>query len=505
MTTLYIRLSLVFFGILLIFGVLSLWIADHSARAYFIESTQKLNAPIARYMAESTDLVTGDRIDTQALAELAERIMIINPSVELYLLDTQGNVIAQAANANRIAPIQVDLEPVVDFLSLNEAATTVDTVLGDNPLNPDEKRAFSAAPLMGEYQVIGYVYAVLAGDQHANLLRSIRTSYSVRNLALMLGGTIILASLGGGIIFFTLTKRLRNLTQKVQGWQNQILSEPLTVALSNNENEQPVRDEIDELTRAYDAMASELHTQYQTLDLKDRNRRELMANISHDLKTPLTTLQGYLETLLIKQGALKPQLVKRYLGIAHKQGKRLGILVDQLFELSKFESGDVVLNKERFSMLELAHDALQDFEMRARRNRITLQLMKDKTVDSYFDVVADISLIHRVLENLIDNALRYTPQQGTVRIHLTASDTCVQVGVSDTGSGISKSDIPRVFEPRFSASMEKCDSEQHAGLGLAIVDRIVTLHGSQISVRSVKEKGTLFVFRLKSAQGSLHH
>lgn len=498
MTTLYIRLSVVLFAILLVLGVLSLWIADHSARAYFIESTQKLNAPIAGYMAQSTELVVDNEIDKQALAELAERIMIINPSVELYLLDTQGNVIAQASNANRIAPMKVDIAPVITFLSLNEDSKKVAAVLGDNPLNPDEKRAFSAAPLLGEGAVIGYVYAVLAGNIHDNLLRSVRTSYSLQNLAIMFGGIIILASLGGAIIFFTLTQRLRNLTNKVKWWQHQIASEPLSTSLPS-EHQLLALDEIDELARAYESMALELQAQYQKLDAKDKNRRELMANISHDLRTPLTALQGYLETVLMKKDSLQPEFVERYLRIAHNHGNRIGRLVEQLFDLSKFDAGDVILETERFSMLELAHDALQDIEIRARQRSVLLQVVAKPAQGCSFDVVADISLIHRVLENLLDNALRYTPDNGRVCIHLSLCDSQVRIDVSDTGSGISQSDAQKIFEPHFSSCLSKDEIDQHAGLGLAIVDRIVQLHGSRIRVASKKDHGTIFSFNLNIA------
>lgn len=501
MTSLYVRLSSVFLIILLLFGAFSLSIAHRSTRAYYLESTQQLNAPIAMYMAENTSLVSDGEVDTVALARLADLIMIINPSIKLYLLDTVGNVIAQAASSNSIARIKVDLEPVNRFLTAsNGGVNRTGAVLGDNPMRPGEKHAFSASVLHDNGKTIGYVYIVLAGRQHQSLLSSIGTSYSVRNLAIMLAGVFFMAGLGGIIVFFTLTRRLRNLTQRVQRWQTRGFGTLTLAADIPTDDAKSAGDEIDELARAYTAMTLKLQDQYQELKFKDKTRRELMANISHDLRTPLTTLQGYLETVLLKHGQLDDDLEKRYLSIAHKHGIRLKNLVAQLFELSKLDSGDISLHCERFSLLELAHDAMQDIDMRAQERFVKLSVNAHECNNSAYEVKADISLIHRVFENLLDNALRYTSDSGDVQITLkTQPCNRISVTVSDTGSGMSKADAQRVFEPRFSSSNGKKDADQHAGLGLAIVNSIVSLHESVITVTSEPEIGTCFTFDLPAA------
>ena len=262
------------------------------------------------------------------------------------------------------------------------------------------------------------------------------------------------------------------------------------------------KDEIDELTQAYDNMASMLQIQYSELAAKDKARRELLANISHDLRTPLTTLQGYLETVLIKHRILDEDLEYRYLSIAHKHGSRLHSLISQLFDLSKLDSGDVGLNTERFSLLELAHDALQDIEIRATARCVNLSLVNRITHAGtrHCNVVADISLIHRVLENLLDNALRHTKDNGEVRIVLeSAPDDRVSIAVSDTGCGMSPETVKKIFEPGFTSTAVSSDSEQHAGLGLAIVNGIVNLHGSSIAADSTPGQGTTFKFSLPLA------
>ena len=520
MRTLFVRLSIVLLGMLLLFGAFSLWFAERGAQAYFLEFTQRLNAPIAMYMVENVDLVRDGQVDTAALAELADRTMVINPSVELYLLDPDGRVIAQAANANSIAAVTVDLEPIQRFLATGQyRSEQYEAILGDNPLDTDERRVFSAHPLVDGDRIIGYVYAVLAGRQYQSLLEAVESSYSVRNFVQVLAGVLALAGVGGFIIFFTLTRRLRKLTRRVKRLQLETFESadvdttPVIqgalgaragrpeLLLQGPTSEQK-KDEIDELTQAYDNMASMLQIQYSELAAKDKARRELLANISHDLRTPLTTLQGYLETVLIKHRILDEDLEYRYLSIAHKHGSRLHSLISQLFDLSKLDSGDVGLNTERFSLLELAHDALQDIEIRATARCVNLSLV-NRIIHAgtrHCNVVADISLIHRVLENLLDNALRHTKDNGEVRIVLeSAPDDRVSIAVSDTGCGMSPETVKKIFEPGFTSTAVSSDSEQHAGLGLAIVNGIVNLHGSSIAADSTPGQGTTFKFSLPLA------
>ena len=529
MKSLYARLSLVFLCILLLLGAFSLWIAHRSAQIYFLEFTQRLNAPIAMYMAANGEWVDEGKISGAALAELAEHVMMINPSVEVYLLNAEGLVVAQAADANSIAQRQVSLEPIHTFLQLENDAQAF-PLLGDNPRNLDEQRVFSVHPVRANNKVVGYIYVVLAGEQHRSLLASIGSSYSVRTLAITLASVLLLALLSGSSVFFMLTYRLRSLTRRVYLWRDTLpslspndslaprqkdqrkdasslsyralLSKP-TVQIKNSHASARL-DEIDELALAYDAMAERLLQQYHALENKDQNRRELIANISHDLRTPLTTMQGYLETVLLKQNELSLDEQNNYLSIAHKHSQRLRKLIAQLFELSKLSSGEMELQCEPFSLLEMAHDTIQDFAIRASENQISLQVIPDCVGDSSLDVLADIALVHRVFENILDNALRHTGIHGRISIHLDRSQTrFVNVTVTDTGQGMPDADAKRIFEPRFSRHADTHQADHHAGLGLAIVHSILYLHGCDIEVSSEPNVGTSFTFSLPAAIFSL--
>lgn len=510
MRSLAVRLSLVVLALLLAFGAFALWVAERGARAYFLEFTQRLNAPIARYMAERSELLRDGRIDAAALASLAEDIMAINPSVELYLLDPAGDVVAQASAANSIAQPRVSLAPIHAFLAA-DVDRSDRLPLGDNPRRADDPRAFSAHPIVEHGRIVGYVYAVLAGRQHETLLAAIRSSHSVRTVVLTLGGALLLTALGGALVSFTLTRRLHRLTRRVQRWRENQGGKPIPPGSSDigpaSRPRPPARypDEIDRLADAYEDMTVRLHAQYRALADADGARRELLAGVSHDLRTPLTTLQGYLETLLLKHGRLEPALAHRYLSIAHRQARRLERLVEELFELSRLDGGTVELAPERFSLLELAHDAAQDVAIAARGRDVDVSVAPAESGSGRFDVLTDIALVQRVFDNLLGNALRHVDRGGRVGVSLERLADAVRVTVADDGRGMSAEAAARVFEPRFSGARDELGDDDRAGLGLAIARGVVALHGGTIDVESRLGTGTAFSFTLPSAAPATRH
>ena len=256
----------------------------------------------------------------------------------------------------------------------------------------------------------------------------------------------------------------------------------------------------DDASALLDTLRARLNAQYGKLAEQDRSRRELFAGISHDLRTPLTTLEGYLETLLIAPERLDAETTRRYLSIAYRQSRRLQRLIGELFELSRLESGELVPVREPFSPLELAHDALQDVAMAAERRGVRLSVTPASVADDSLDVDADIALVQRVFENLLGNALRYTGEGGTIGIALCRDEAArVRISVSDDGAGMRPEDAARVFEPRFTPDPDARHDEERAGLGLAIVDRIVSLHGGRIDVRNLSPSGCCFTVTLPAA------
>lgn len=292
------------------------------------------------------------------------------------------------------------------------------------------------------------------------------------------------------IIFFFLIRRLRALAAAVDAFRSRDFAEPLTLKADSN------GDEIDRLGVAFREMSERIVRQLRELEHIDVRRRELLANVSHDLRTPLASMQGYLETLLLRQGTLPPEEERSYLEIAAKHSERLGKLVGDLFQLTKLEAHELHPRSEAFQLAELSQDVAQKFRLVAEQRGIILGCRFD---DGLPPVLADIGMIERVLENLIENALRHTPSGGAVRIELQASGGRVSTRVADTGRGIPPEELASVFERYYRVDRGEGTEAGHAGLGLAISRRIVELHGGTIRVESTLGVGTSFSFDLPAA------
>jgi len=222
-------------------------------------------------------------------------------------------------------------------------------------------------------------------------------------------------------------------------------------------------------------------------------RRELIANVSHDLRSPLASIRGYLETLLLKGDTLPPDKRHAYLQIAARQSEHLGTLISELFELAKLDYKGYQINPEPVQLGELAQDVLQKFQLAAEKKEIALQIEAHSDIGF---VHADIGLIERALENLLENALKHTPPGGSVSLAVRRRDARVAVQVSDTGSGIPQDALSHIFERFYQVDRSKMLDAGGAGLGLAIVKRILDLHHSEIRVESAMTEGTMFSFAL---------
>lgn len=253
------------------------------------------------------------------------------------------------------------------------------------------------------------------------------------------------------------------------------------------------RDEVAALANAFNIMAEQL----QAADRKQRElesmRRDLIAWVSHDLQTPLTSMRAILEAL--SDGMVEePETVKRYLHTAQRDVRSLSALIDDLFQMAQLDAGGFPLHREESSLGDLVSDTLEGFTELAKQNEITLEGSVESDVDP---VTMDTQAIGRVLNNLIGNALRHTPNRGRVSLWVRRSARGVEVTVSDTGDGIRAEDIQHIFERFYRGDASRSRSRgAGAGLGLAIARGIVRAHGGDIEVESEVGKGTHFTFHI---------
>lgn len=255
------------------------------------------------------------------------------------------------------------------------------------------------------------------------------------------------------------------------------------------------RDEVAALSTAFNQMAEQLQAADQKQRELDSLRRDLIAWVSHDLQTPLTSMRAILEALA--DGVVdEPAMVKRYLSTAQRDVMSLSALIDDLFQMSQLDAGGFPLHRAQASLTDLISDTLESFSQLATQQGINLEGKVEQNIDP---VSMDTQAIGRVLNNLISNALRHTPGGGEVRVYARHTGAGVEVTISDTGEGIRAEDIPHIFERFYRGDPSR--SRQRgtgAGLGLAIARGIVRAHGGDITVKSdgVPGKGTQFTFHI---------
>ena len=485
--SLYIKLVLVLFLLFILIGGVLLAVALYSAPMYQQEVSQQLNRDLAGYIVKEHVLIEDGRVRQDNLAELFHNVMIINPSLELYLLDPEGRVVAHSLPPERVKRRQVSLQPIRKFLD----GDTEGLVMGDDPGNDNRLNSFTVAPIDYQGQRQGYIYAILGSEKISHISEVLQQSLIMKWSASVILTALAFAFAVGLILFFFLMRKLRVLSQAMQEFKSENLGESVAGA----EPGRPAQDEIDAMASTFREMAGRIQAQMQHLQEMESLRRELVANVSHDLRTPLSSLSGFLETLQLKSDELSDAEKQHYLKIAWANAQRLNALVEELFELAKLDANEIQPRREAFSLAELVFDLSHQFHLRARERNIRFEVVADETVPP---VSADVGMIERVLENLIDNSFKHTPADGQIRLQLSAARDSVDVSVSDTGCGIAREELPQVLKRYYRKSGERVDGDAEGGLGLglAIASRMVELHGSQLTVASELRRGTEFRFSL---------
>ena len=493
--TLYGKLAIVLLGLFCLIGALAIVLTLYTTRLYLQEVNQKLNRALAEHMVSEKILIQAGRVNEGALKEIFHMLMVINPSIEIYLLDADGAILTFSAPPGKVQRQRISLDPLKRFLSGAEALP----ILGDDPRDINRKKVFSvsAIPLKGPIE--GYLYVILGGEEFDSVAQMLEGSYILRLSTWAVAATLLFALLAGLLLFKLLTRRLRTLASAMEAFKRGDFSEQSD--FSYRPDVQPWTaqrgDEMDELGATFNQMADRIRQQVEKLEQTDRLRRELVANVSHDLRTPLTSLQGYLETLLLKEGTLSPQEQRKYLEIATAHSEQLGKLIAELFELAKLNSHEMEPHVEPFSLGELVQDVVQKIRLVAEKKQIRLQA--NFRADLPF-VSADIQLIERVLENLIENSIRHTEEGDAITVALIPGNEKIMAQVTDTGCGIPPEDLPYIFDRFYRVGKRHEARSTGAGLGLAIAKRILELHGSSIEAQSTVGVGTTFIFHLPAAK-----
>jgi len=405
-------------------------------------------------------------------------MMAVNPSIEVYLLDSQGEILSYVVLDKNVKLNRIEIEPVIAFIE----SRGNNYILGDDPRKPGEQTIFSATAVEENGQLMGYVYIVLVSEESDNITTTLLTSYWLKVGTRSFILTLIAAFAIGLLLIWIVSRNMIIIVNTFKSFEQGNLNARIP--------EKKMKGELGVLSRTFNNMADTILRNIDELKQVDSLRRELIANVSHDLRNPLAIVHGYIETLIIKDESLSAKERKRYLKIILEGSEKLKRLVADLFELSRLEAGQIRIKKEPFLINELMQDTVHHYQLIMEEKKLELDAEIATSVPM---VYADISLFERVIQNLMSNAIQYTPEMGSVKVKVKKVQDKVEVEVRNSGKGIPEEDLPHIFDRYYKVSKEKSGIEG-TGLGLAIVKKILDIHNINIAVSSIPDKYTSFSF-----------
>ena len=479
-SSIFWKISAIFLVTLLVLSVIYLYISVYTSEMYFQETGQKLNAEVAPHIAAENKCFINGKANEEALKEVFHSVMVINPSIEVYLLNTEGKILTYFAPNKVIKLDYVPLDPIKEFLKVG----TSTFVMGVDPKNEKVMKGFSASEVYEDSVFMGYIYVILGGEEYETATQFVFGSYMLRLGVRSMAITLIAAALISLIALALITRNLSKIIFVIRKFKDGDLNARIKLKGGG---------ELGEFADSFNEMADTIVSNIEEMKTMDNLRRELVANVSHDLRTPLATIQGYIETILMKADSISEDDKKKYMQTIFSSTERLKNLVEELFELSKLEARETVPSPEPFSIAELVQDIQQKNLIIAEPQKIDLAL------EFPFDlplVYADIGMMEKVVQNLLDNAIKFTPQNGNITISLLPQEQDILIAVKDSGTGINSKDLPHIFDRYQKAERINMHDNVGLGLGLAIVKKILEVHNISIDVKSAKGEGTAFSFKI---------
>ncbi len=424
----------------------------------------------ASLIAEHTATVTvQDSADPSAyylsVSTIRPIVNLVSNSLDAAILvvDPQGHVLVTSERAE----IHADVLSEETISRIGETYYAVSDM--DGLFAAPYYTAATAIEMPGSVTV-GYVIVAMPADELVQYSRESFRTYLLVVVALLL--------LFSGIIYlvtYRMVKPLREMSAAAKRFAEGDFSSRIRVK---------GKDEVAQLAQAFNAMAVSLSS-------TENMSRSFVANVSHELKTPMTTIGGFVDGIL--DGTIPREKQDHYLKIVSDEVKRLSRLVKSMLDLSRIDDGSLRINPVPFDLTDVTCRALLSFEQRIEQKRVNVEGLAEC---GRVMVTADYDLIGQVVYNLLDNAVKFVNEGGTITIHITQSDGRVTCAVRNTGEGLSPDETPRVFERFYKTDRSRSRDKNGVGLGLYIVKTVINLHKGEITVRSVQGEYCEFVFWL---------
>ncbi|MGN0707591.1 MAG: ATP-binding protein [Faecalibacterium sp.] len=419
----------------------------------------------ANYLAEGGNLPEGEDLE-----QFDSKIKIIGETAEAYLFftDADGRVVI-SSSPERIGRQTVSPKLLEDVRSHSgenyHTLGTLDGVL-------DEKCYVSAMEVRSaQGESSGYLFLCSSGKRLEDFRREFFSNFFFSACVMLLCASVLTN---------ILMRRITDPLQKIADAAQRFGGGDFSVRVEGVDGE----GEIANLARTFNTMA-------ENLQASDNSRGQFMGNIAHELRTPMTTIKGFVDGML--DGTIPPELQNHYLQLVSEETGRLARLIQNMLDLSKLESGEYQVNARMFNIWETLTGVALAAEQRINDGMIELEGL---TMDEKIQVYADPDLIHQVAYNLLDNAIKFTPQGGIIRFSVEKLGPEVEISVWNSGQGISPEALPFVFERFYKEDRSRGLHARGAGLGLNICKVLVNLSGGQIRVESQQGEWCRFVFTL---------
>src|SRR5688500_10620323 len=363
---------------------------------------------------------------------------------------------------------------------------TAMSAFGERPLTfSDGVRPITTTPLLVDDRFVGLVLVLVLESRPIGVFRELARFLSLPSTLLLVVATVIVAL----VVFNPARRRLRALEHAAHR-----LGEGDLGARAPQKG----GDEIARVAAAFNRMAAELEARDAALRTSDALRRQMMADVSHELKTPLTAMRGYIETLRMPEVPLDAERRERYFETIDHETRRLERIVKDLLDLARYEHGAVTLQRRLFDIERLFGNVAKRHERDAHAKGVAIRIHVDAHADQ---VDADPDRIEQAIENLVGNALRHAPAGGTITLSATQADGLATLSVSDTGVGIAPDHLPHVSERFYKVDIARAAESTGSGLGLSITKAIVERHGGTIHVTS-QPGHTTFTVGLPQSSGA---
>ncbi|QFU21039.1 HAMP domain-containing histidine kinase [Shewanella eurypsychrophilus] len=449
---------------------------------------QSLHKELALHMAHINPLLSQGITSDAALKEAFHDFMLLGPSFEIYTLDPLGQIIAYDANKEKIKRSHIATPPIEAFIHGEQLP-----IKGIDPRSSHSNKIFSATHLKDTSgKITGYLYVIIGGEDFDMWQSLVSEHQAPRIWGGMLLGVMVFSLILFALLARYLTSPLSKLEKDLRLVESQKLDEGLSLS-----HDYRGSLEVRQLSHHIKRLLNKISEQHQAINRQQQARHDFMLHLSHDLKTPLTSLQGYIDTwLLLPTNERSSDLIE----VAAKSGNYIQQLLSQMLELAALENGQIEPDVKETELSLLLQELKLYFTPRADTQKVQL----DFDLNLELSVLTDPQLLLRILSNLVDNAIRYTPSGGVVSIKVISAPTEAQqqsdhiwLSVSDNGSGMHKHELQALQQLRSKPSFKRNDALPQLGVGLAIVRQLLTLLQCNIDINSTPGEGSCFQIELE--------